>query len=459
MYQIQGNIDCSKLSDFEKYIYARFAYRNGIEYITDAQYDELERRMRVEHPTSVYLHTTYDDDPVPIDILESVGYTDEDILYFTTQTRTDSNDIDPMLQDKLDEQVSKSCFPYIDFESAYKAMEAVAGKELYIGLKVDGIKTRNLFQMDSNVDPSLGHMKHVLSLTRARANGSPINITPNVSRVIPHTLTGEKLIGRDFLIVNGESYYDGECIDYVNSKYHIDLKTPRSAGLSFLRNSEYDPTDYANLMFWAFKVDYGETVSEGLDLAEELGFNVVPYILYVYKSKPFAAFVKEFTEIIDCMHKLADKEGIPTDGLVVQLNNKSDFDELVTETQYDGGMFALKIGAWAPGMYTSTVVDIDIRQQTEQCSVKVQIVPTKTQSGVTVSMINMYNLENLITSGVVVGSKIVFQYKNETTPLFVSCIGMDENIDDAIHRAYMASRKNSVDNLFLSSNRQIDDCE
>lgn len=451
MYQIKGTLCFDGLSPFERFVYARFAYRNGIDFISDAEYDALERKICYEMPGNPYTLTTYDDDPTPVELLQKIGYTDDDILYYGTQQRAQTVPTDPFLRDKLDEAVSKSCYPYIDFESAYTAMEQVAGKELYIGLKVDGIKTRNLYQKRAG-----NTMRHVLSLSRARDEGEPINITPNVSRILLPTVSHPALEHRDFLIVNGESFYEKEFIDEVNAKYHISLKTPRSAGMSFLRNTDYDPVDYANLLFWAFKVDYGDTVSEGLDLAEELGFSVVPYMLYRYESKPFKAFQEEFTDIINRMHTLADEEGIPTDGLVVQLNRYDESSALITETKYDGGMFALKIGAWEPGMYTTTVVDIMIEQQTEQCSVKVAVVPTKTQSGITVSVINMYNMEYLITEGVVVGSRIVFKYQNETTPLFVGVIGQDEDPASAIRRAYVASRKDTVTNLFLQHNTEED---
>ena len=64
IYKMQGKIDDSKLSGMERFLLARFCYRNGIEYWSDAEYDEFFAKMQRVYPNNRYVLTSYDDDPV-----------------------------------------------------------------------------------------------------------------------------------------------------------------------------------------------------------------------------------------------------------------------------------------------------------------------------------------------------------------------------------------------------------
>lgn len=101
------------------------------------------------------------------------------------------------------------------------------------------------------------------------------------------------------------------------------------------------------------------------------------------------------------------------------LNDKSDLMELRTDTAYDGGVYAFKVGEWSPGIYTSTIQKIVFDQQADRVSFKALIEPVRTQSGITVQTINLYNLATIVRNDLHEGGNITFRYKNETTPLLV----------------------------------------
>lgn len=415
IYKMQGKIDDSKLSGMERFLLARFCYRNGIEYWSDAEYDEFFAKMQRVYPNNRYVLTSYDDDTVFPDLLEKAGFTDDDIYHFSNQVRADCSDEESAkYREEMLEGVSKGITGLFTLAECYDAAKALAGKELCISLKVDGIRVKALYQKQ----PSEVQHTYKFATTRGQALGTvPVNITRNVSRILPKSFKTD--IDVSNVLIDGECFCYEDAIDYINAKYNTDLKVPRSAGMSMIRTTGYEDSDYQYVAILVHGINLGRTVSEGYEIAEMLGFETVPYMTYTFEDKGYEAFKEEVLGLVRKLKSIGDASGIKSDGMVVCLNDKSDLMELRTDTAYDGGVYAFKVGEWSPGIYTSTIQKIVFDQQADRVSFKALIEPVRTQSGITVQTINLYNLATIVRNDLHEGGNITFRYKNETTPLLV----------------------------------------
>lgn len=430
MYQFNEKINDKDLSVVEKLYLARFCYKNGISYLTDAEYDYGMRLLKSKIPDHVLVLTSYDDDPIPYGILEKAGFSEEAIAHFGNTIKVSvSEDQEQDLREILDEKVSKSITPNFTWEEVYASFEKVAGYELCISPKIDGIMAKALYQ---KLEGKPRH-KFRMSVTKSRAADSlPINITSNMSRLIPTTFYSDNFKeysgGAELgdIIFTGEVFCSEEGVNYINDKYNIALVNGRTAGVSMIRTNDYADEDYSFMNFVVHGVPCCRTLSDGLDFAKKCGFVTVPYIKYTYESMDFEDFQNEIGELIRKVKAISEELGYPTDGMVVEINDRDAFAELISNGVYDGGNFAVKVGSWKPGIYVSELVGIETVQKSDRFSFIGIIKPLRTNSGITVSRINLYNPENIIKNNLTIGCKICFMYKNETTPLFV-CNGDDED--------------------------------
>lgn len=64
------------MTDFEKYVLARWAYSVGQPIMTDAEYTMLDRAMKASDPDNPYCNRSWSSDPCPIELLKSIGRED-----------------------------------------------------------------------------------------------------------------------------------------------------------------------------------------------------------------------------------------------------------------------------------------------------------------------------------------------------------------------------------------------
>lgn len=424
MRQLAGKINTQGLSLFERYVYARFCYRTGLDFITDAEYDELHQFFKGMMPKNKYVLTSYEDDPIPYEILQKVGFADEDIFHYANQVRMEcSDELYQQYQDLISDGMAKSIQPYFTLQEVYDAFEAFAGMELCVSVKVDGTFAKAIYQPEKD-----GLQSFRCAATKARAEAAvPINITRNISRMVPKLVAVK---GDTSIVTTGEVFCRESAIQLINNKYGISLKTPRTAGISMIRTKDYMDEDYKYVQYLVHNVNYGDTLSAGLEWAADAGFDVVPYKVFTYDSKSFDDFKEELTELINEMRDLADSLEFPSDGLVVQINDRTLYKAYATDTVYDNGNFAAKVLRWQPGVYESEITSFVPEQNADRFSIKALIKPTMVEGGITVTTLNLFNPAMVIKHDLVEGSKVLFQYKNATTPLFICNAENREFLED-----------------------------
>ena len=387
---------------------ARCMYAHGAEFISDAEYDQLIDALRSE---GIILDPIYENEEIPFEAFERVLNIAPSEVYKLLGTADNveyTSNFDAAVTSDLDflsESESLSITSVNTFEDAYQWFKDHAGIELVISTKIDGINTRRGYKYTDD------GLQYRASLTRGRRS-DPLNITENLAKISPLTLNTD--ITND-LVVYSETVAFKNAIDYINEKYNADYTMPRNLAMAMMRTDKFEKEDYKYLKSYVFRIDWGQKQSDGLELARELGFDVVPYVLYTYNNEPFAEFKKQMEDTISKLKDVADSMDVITDGMVAEINDRTAYGVADVTNNYSSANLALKIGLWQPGVYESVVTNLDIRQQSERCSCVAIIEPIKAKGGQTISRVNCFNPAVLFEYNILPGSKIRFQYKNETT--------------------------------------------
>lgn len=389
----------------DKVLIARCMYARGKEYMSDAEYDEAIQLLRAQ---GVDLSPIYEDDPVPYKSFSRVmnkNPEEVDSLLSEVQTTSVFSGNSEVAKDFLAETESLSIMPVFTFEDAFNWFRAHQGLEVIISTKIDGINTRRGYLSDGNA------LKYEAALTRGRRS-DPFDITMNMAKISPAVL---HIPDQQNLLVYSETVTTGAAISCINEKYGEDYTIPRGLAMAMMRTDKFADEDYSFLKSYVFRVDYGSKLTDGLELAKRLGFPVVPYVSYVYEGQPFSSFQEQMQDVITTLKGVTDSWDIVTDGMVAEVNDRSQFSLEDVSNNYSSANLAMKIGLWQPGVYTSVVKALDLSQQAERCACVAIVEPIVAKGGQTITRVNCFNPAVLFAHNILPGTEIKFEYKNETT--------------------------------------------
>lgn len=376
------------------YILARYFYRIGKPIMTDATYDLLERKIRDNIPEAdEYLNRTYDDDPIPIKLLEEIG--------------VDVSDCDSgKYYDYLNEEKSFSIKSVTEYESAFKFFSRYRDekKDLMTSMKLDGNFSKSLY-VDGNL---------LISLSRGRS-GNSFDFTDTIKNVLPNYIGGKWHEVKVF----AECFVDNDYLPVLREKYGSGggYVSPKSAAISMLR-VKHDEVDYEHLKVIPFFIDgVACTISDSFKVAEDLGFNLVPHKLIKWGEIPsdkdeFCVWLKK--EVFDYFAEYMGTYA--SDGIVV------DVDDLkyigYTKNQYVDRQLALKFEQWGFDLAQGVVEDIIWEQRRVCASVRLKIKPV-TVRGTTAKYINAFSPAILIKEGINVGSTVYFERNSDAYNVLV----------------------------------------
>lgn len=392
-----------------KVLIARYLYAHGsdVYYLSDAEYDSLCEQLKA---SGTVLNPIYDNDPVPYEAFaQEMGFdkqaTDKYLAEHieTASNKTSVFSVEQNL-DFLTESQSLSINAVHKFPEALAWFQDHEDEEVVISTKIDGINTRRGYIQQGD------HLEFGGALTRGRSS-DPIDITENMRKISPITLKG----CTDNLVVYSETVVVSSFINEANAKYDYDYTIPRGLAMAMMRVDKFEDADYANLKSFVFRIDWGSTLIEGLELAKSLGFDVVPYVTYTYHGEDLDTFKQQMEQIIRTLKDATDSMGIVTDGMVAEVNDRSAFSRGDVNNNYSSANIALKIGLWEPGVYTSRVVRLDLSPQFDRCACVAVVEPVVAAGGQTITRVNCYNPSILFDHGILPGTEIRFEYKNETT--------------------------------------------
>lgn len=377
-------IENNKLGDL--FIFSRFMYRIGEPVISDKAYDVIERHFRKTGKMSAYTSRTYDDDPVPFELLQSMDLTNIVPKF---------GSISKYAKD-LDQEKTNSIRAVTEYEDAYKFVIQNKDYRLILSLKVDGVNSKSLY-ISNNYE---------LTLSRARA-GMALDYTNGMMHIIPLHLNNRKL--NNGVKVYSETFTSLEALQYFRNKYDKSkYKTAKSSAISMLR-TQHDLNDYRFLNSLAFDAEGLENVnskSETLKRLHELGFNTVPFIVLEPGMIPtdYNNFC-EWLKTISAMFK-RKTSNIPSDGLVLEIDSYNITEEV--KNQYSDRNIALKLADWDFDEYTGIVRNIIVEQKKVDKSFRVEIEPYITKDGCSATIIPVYSPRILIANGINIGTEVVF---------------------------------------------------
>lgn len=390
----------------DQVLVARYTYACGNPVCSDAEYDSLNEQLK-EH--GITLNPIYENDDVPYDSFSRLYGADKESVDRTYNIKAEETSLfadHAQDLDFLNESASLSIMSVTTFGEAFSWFQAHRDMELVISTKIDGINTRRGYKCQN------GQLLYNASLTRGRRS-DPINISANMRKISPDKIDTD--LAED-LILYSETTVPAAFIDTINEQYDCDYTVPRGLAMAMMRVADkFTADDYKHLHSYVFRVDYGDKLSEGLELAKSLGFEVVPYIFYTYHGEPFTEFKTQMEKIIRDLKSATDSFDVVTDGMVAEVNDRKYYGCATVTNGYSSANIALKIGLWQPGVYESEVTALDLSQQTERCSCVAIVKPVVANGGQTITRVNCFNPAILFSRNILPGTKIRFEYKNETT--------------------------------------------
>lgn len=381
-------VDNNRLLD--TFILSRYSYRIGEPVIDDKTYDNLERYVKTTFPKSEYAHQTYDDDPIPYQLLDEFK-----ILPVTFNSASDYDD----MVETLNDEKSLSMNSVTKIEDAWPYFQMLRANKLdfMASLKVDGVNTKMLYYKGDLL----------ISLSRGRGAATSLNYMEGSSKVMPKSF--DNYNGIEKMRVTGESYVDKDKLQYFRDKYDATkYKTSKSSAISMLR-THHDKEDYKYLHTAVFAAEGLETTLDKMfnHLAFE-GFQTVPHELHTWMEIPY-----NFTEFKGWLPKcvmapIAKKgEGMPSDGCAIEVNDLLWAGE--QHDQYSTRQLALKFGYWEFKVYEGIIEDIKLEQRRVYKSVRIRIKPITTADDCRAEYINSFNPSILIENNLYKGKKVYFE--------------------------------------------------
>lgn len=255
------------MSDYERFIIARWMYSIGEQIMSDAEYTVLFDTIKITHPDSVYLTRSWSSDPCPIELLKTYGY--------------ESAIRDIVLSDKTES------IPSINDWVTLRGMYSDLNEEAILSFKHDGWNIQADYYNGERVNiQTRGRLRDAIS---AKVLGD----------MIPYTIPemGKRKICMEATVPHSA---------FAEMKAEIGSRSQRGAVSTCLARPEYT----SKLSLNAFSIVGDEQIMNPYELLEAWGFKTVRWVK-----------VHNWNELVSAMHAL-DKEHsaypYPTDGLVLR---------------------------------------------------------------------------------------------------------------------------------------------
>lgn len=250
----------------------------------------------------------------------------------------------------------------------------------------------------------LVYRDHVLEVASTRGDGE-------VGEDVTHNIrTSESVplrVKEADLVVRGEVVIPLKEFERINREENY--ANPRNLVAGSVR--QLDPKVVADrgLEFFAFALvtDLGQkTHREGLDLLKELGFKISPSV----RECPDLDCVFDFFEEIE---ERRDNLSFEIDGVVVNVNQKSQFDSLGATGKSPRGIVALKF----PLKKATTVLKrVDVQVGRTGVLTPVAILEPVEVGGVTISRATLHNWDEIQRLGVRIGDTVVVGRAGDVIP-------------------------------------------
>lgn len=302
-------------------------------------------------------------------------------------------------------------------------------------LKQYGMRSIRTCTTDDEIRKNFGKVLAELPVevcTSFKLNGHASRIVYEHGELVSATTRGRYKKGRDItrhlkhVLGTHNEYlepYDlveirGELIvtyDDFNNKLKEKCKTPLSSVTSLVRDSVTDD-ELDMLHFVAYKIiikdntDMMPTLADEFEYLDAIGFEIPLYSVNTLNT---------FSDILEIRHgfedvKRAGEFPYDTDGIVMAVNDDSEFYSIGLDGNAFIGNIAIKMGMWECNMYTSTIKDIVWERGKSWFTPKAVVEPVVTAGGATVTTVPIYNVKVMNKLHLIPGERIHFRFGGET---------------------------------------------
>lgn len=281
--------------------------------------------------------------------------------------------------------------------------------EVCSSFKLNGHASRVVFEY--------GHL--VSATTRGRSKKGR-----DITRHLKHILGefNEYLEPYELVEIRGELIVT---YDDFNNKLKDKCKTPLSSVTSLVRDSVTDD-ELDMLHFVAYKIiikdntDMLPTLADEFEYLDSIGFEIPLYSVTT---------LTEFSDILNVRHsfeevKKENKFPYDTDGIVMAINDDSEFYSEGLDGNAFFGNIAIKMGMWECNMYTSTITDIVWERGKSWFTPKAVVEPVVTAGGATVTTVPIYNVKVMNKLHLIPGEQIHFRFGGETGVQLLTAEGL-----------------------------------
>lgn len=374
---------------------ARFFYRIGEPIVSDAFYDNFQNTLEKEGMGSEYLTRTYDDDPIPVDLLREFNL-ESSIPHFSENYNK--------YYDELDEEKSLSIKAITEYYEAFEFRRALGDKKSVFSLKVDGVNSKTKIVKDRSEDE---YAELKLSLSRGRASKS-FDFTEGLLRCLPRYY---KTSLSDFKLFT-ETYVETDYLPFMQARWAENntskkYKTEKSTALSMLRVPHADE-DYEHMRVLAFFAEgLSDTISGTFAEMEKMGLETVPYFIVDGKEIPhtFNEFRDWLDTQFDTMYEMG--LGIPSDGVVWEVDSLHADSQI--SGQYSTRNIALKMSYWSHKVFVAVVKNVITQQKLAFRNCRIELEPVKASDGTEAKFINAYNMGIVMQEGVDIGNTVLVE--------------------------------------------------
>lgn len=333
------------MTDFERYVIARWAYSVGQPIMKDEEYNILHSLMTKTVPNSPYVKQSWSSDPCPIALLNKYGYKHL-IMAVVLSDKTES---------------IPSINNLVEIQAGYVYMKAPH----VLSMKLDGW----------NIQASYydGHLIHIQTRGRTMDAMDANALRPLFPKSIP--IKGKVLITAEVVIPDA---------DFNWFKLHYGATSQRGSVSTALAHPK-ECLEHVAVIAHGIRCSEHVDYLKKFELLESFGFTV-PYYKVVYDYRQLTTAMDSFSD-----HKL--RYGFPTDGLVIEGPDK---------------VRALRVKAWEEPIYRSYVTGYEENYGPHSISVQIKIFPIKLPNS-TQRTLPCTNVARVIALGLTPGAPVAFR--------------------------------------------------
>ncbi len=394
----------SKIREFKA---ARLAYNVGYQLLTDYEYEVLKDEVEKEHPDLPELDSLYENDFIDFSLIEEFGIPQELVTNFI-HLKGLTNEFSSQETATLNSN-NVSIISYKTEEEVLGAFYRLGEGTYVLSPKVDGIYISVLYKRVQG-----DTFKFACAQSRGSSDNA-VDISGNVKYLINNMLTIPSADEDSVL-------FSFECSMLEKHLLRAGYVTPKSGAMGVIMSTKNRKVElYDTLHLVCHGCSLAKTNLENYTIPKKIGLDTVPYFTVNYDGNT-VTLLETLGHITEECKSYVEGACLRIDGVVTKKVEDNITEEALSGYKiYNKDTFAIKVGFWNKGVYTSTISSITSEQRNSDIAYVINIVPVQVSEANSTTLTKLTNirLSTLLEQSIKVGDTVQFEYNNETTPKFI----------------------------------------